>query len=255
MAKKVILVTNDDGIYAPGILALRDAMKNLGDVYVVAPLAEKSAVGHAITVSDPLRVTKADRNNKFFGYAVNGTPADCVKIAVKCILEKKPDLVISGINQGSNTATNVIYSGTVSAAAEGVILDIPSIAVSLTSFTKQEFSYAARVARQVSLQVLEKGLPTRTILNINVPALPEEEIEDVIATRQGMGRYEEVFDKRTDPQNRTYYWMAGKRMILDKDDDVDDVAVMKNKVSVTPIQYDLTHYEFLKELSKWKLKP
>ena len=255
MAKKVILVTNDDGVYAPGILALSNAMHNVGEVHVVAPLAEKSAVGHAITVSDPLRVTKADRNGQFFGYAVNGTPADCVKIAVKCILNKKPDLVISGINQGSNTATNVIYSGTVSAAAEGVILGIPSIAVSLTSFSRQEFDYAAKVALQVSLQVLEKGLPPRTLLNVNVPAIPEADIEDVVATRQGMGRYEEVFDKRTDPQNRTYYWMAGKRMILDTDDDIDDVVVMNNKVSVTPIQYDLTHYEFLKELQKWKLKP
>jgi len=255
MTKKVILVTNDDGIYAPGILALSNAMSAVGEVHVVAPLAEKSAVGHAITVSDPLRVTKANRNDKFFGYAVNGTPADCVKIAVKCILGKKPDLVISGINQGSNTATNVIYSGTVSAAAEGVILDIPSIAVSLTSFSIQEFEYAAKVALQVGKQVLKKGLPPRTLLNINVPAIPEKDIQDVVATRQGMGRYEEVFDKRTDPQNRTYYWMAGKRMILDKDDDVDDVAVMNNKVSVTPIQYDLTHYEFLKELSTWKIRP
>jgi 5'-nucleotidase len=255
MSKKVILVTNDDGIYAPGILVLSEAMHDLGEVHVVAPLAEKSAVGHAITVSDPLRVSKVERNGKFFGHAVNGTPADCVKIAAKCILNKKPDLVISGINQGSNTATNVIYSGTVSAAAEGVILDIPSIAVSLTSFTKQEFSFAAKVALHISKQVLQKGLPPRTLLNINVPALPENEIKDVVVTRQGMGRYEEVFDKRTDPQNRTYYWMAGKRMILDTDDDIDDVAVMNNKVSVTPIQYDLTHYEFLKELQKWKIKP
>lgn len=255
MAKKVILVTNDDGIYAPGILALSRAMRDIGEVHVVAPLAEKSAVGHAITVSDPLRVTKVDRDGKYFGHAVNGTPADCVKIAVKCILQKKPDIVISGINQGSNTATNVIYSGTVSAAAEGVILDIPSVAVSLTSFTKQEFSYAAKVARQITLQVMKNGLPSRTLLNINVPAIPEKEIKDVLATRQGMGRYEEVFDKRTDPQNRTYYWMAGKRMILDKDNDIDDVVVMNNFVSVTPIQYDLTHHEFLKELHGWKLKP
>jgi 5'-nucleotidase len=255
MAKKVILITNDDGILAPGIMALANAVKSLGEVHVVAPLAEKSAVGHAITVSDPLRVTKIERDNLFFGYAVNGTPADCVKIAIKCILDKKPDLVISGINQGSNTATNVIYSGTVSAAAEGVILGIPSIAVSLTSFTKQDFGYASRVAVYIGEKVLQKGLPARTLLNINVPAVPENEIMDVVATRQGMGRYEEVFDKRVDPQNRTYYWMAGKRMILDKDDDIDDVAVMKNKVSITPIQYDLTHYEFLKELQKWKLKP
>ncbi|MCB0284218.1 MAG: 5'/3'-nucleotidase SurE [Calditrichaeota bacterium] len=250
-----ILITNDDGIHAPGIYALAKAAKKIGNVTIVAPLAEKSAVGHAITVSDPLRVSKIDRNESFFGYAVNGTPADCVKIAVKCILEKIPDIIISGINQGSNTATNVIYSGTVSAAAEGVIIGIPSIAVSLTSFTNTDFSYAAKVACQIASEVLEKGLPPRTLLNINVPALPENEIKDVMPARQGMGRYEEVFDKRLDPFNRTYYWMAGKRMILDKEENVDDVVVMQNKVAVTPIQYDLTHHEFLKELSKWKLKP
>lgn len=255
MVQKVILVTNDDGIYAPGIYALAKAMGSVGEVHVVAPLAEKSAVGHAITVSDPLRVIHIDRDGQFFGYAINGTPADCVKIAVKCILKKKPDLIISGINQGSNTATNVIYSGTVSAAAEGAILGIASIAVSLTSFTNQEFGYAAKIAQQIGGQVLEKGLPERTLLNINVPAIPENEIEDIVITRQGTGRYEEVFDKRLDPQNRIYYWMSGKRMILDTDEDIDDVVVMQNKVSVTPIHYDLTNYKFLKELHKWKLKP
>lgn len=255
MSSIKILVTNDDGIYAPGIFALVNAMKELGDVSVVAPLAEKSAVGHAITVSDPLRVTEIERNGIFFGHAVNGTPADCVKIAIKCLLDQKPDIVVSGINQGSNTATNVIYSGTVSAAAEGVILGIPAIAVSLTSFSNKDFSYAGKVALHISRQVLEHGLPERTLLNINVPALPENEIREVLPAKQGKGRYEEVFDRRNDPQNRTYYWMAGKRMILDKDDDVDDVIVMQNKVAVTPIQYDLTHHEFLKELQKWKLKP
>jgi len=255
MSSTKILVTNDDGIYAPGIFALAQAMQELGEVNVVAPLVEKSAVGHAITVSDPLRVKEIERNGDLFGHAVNGTPADCVKIAVKCILEEWPDIIVSGINQGSNTATNVIYSGTVSAAAEGVILGIPSIAVSLTSFANKDFSYAGKVALQIASQVLEHGLPDRTLLNINVPALPENEIDDVLPAKQGKGRYEEVFDRRNDPQNRTYYWMAGKRMILDKDDDVDDVIVMQNKVAVTPIQYDLTHHEFMKELQKWKLKP
>ena len=255
MSSLKILVTNDDGIYAAGIFALAAALQELGDVNVVAPLAEKSAVSHAITVSDPLRVTEVERNNIFFGHAVNGTPADCVKIGVKCILENVPDIIVSGINQGSNTATNVIYSGTVSAAAEGVILGIPAIAVSLTSFTNKDFSYAGKVAHQIAGEVLKHGLPERTLLNVNVPAMPENEIMDVLPAKQGKGRYEEVFDRRNDPQNRTYYWMAGKRMILDKEDDVDDVVVMQNKVAVTPIQYDLTHHKFMKELYKWKLKP
>ncbi len=255
MTQKKILVTNDDGIYSAGILALVNAMQELGHVDVVAPLAEKSAVGHAITVSDPLRVQQVERFGRFFGHAVNGTPADCVKIAIKCLLDDLPDIVVSGINQGSNTATNVIYSGTVSAAAEGVIMGIPSIAISLTSFTNRDFSYAAKIARHISSLVLEKGLPPRTLLNVNVPPLDEEQVKGVEAARQGMGRYEEVFDERQDPMKRTYYWMAGKRMVLDDDEDVDDVVVMHNKVAITPIQYDLTHYDFLKELKTWKLKP
>lgn len=255
MPGKIILVTNDDGIYSPGIFALTAAMQDLGDVYVVAPIAEKSAVGHAITMADPLRITEINRNEVFFGHAVNGTPADCVKIAIKCILDKKPDIVVSGINQGSNTATNVIYSGTVSAAAEGVILGIPAIAISLVSFTDLDFLYSAKVAKQVASKVLEKGLPDRTLLNINVPAIPESEVKGIVCTRQGIGRYEEVFVKRVDPKNRTYYWLGGRKMILDKDNDIDDIVVMQNKVSITPIQYDLTHHKFLKELKKWKLKP
>jgi len=251
----IILVTNDDGIYSAGIYALSSALQEIGKIEVVAPLVEKSAVGHAITVSDPLRVTEIERDGKFFGYAVNGTPADCVKLGVSCILDKKPDMVVSGINQGSNTATNVIYSGTVSAAAEGVIMGIPSIAVSLTSFSFKDFTYAAKVARQITQEVLQKGLPPRTILNINVPAKPEEEIGGVFPAKQGQGRYEEDFHKRIDPQNRTYFWMSGKRMVLDSEDDVDDVIVTKNNVAVTPIQYDLTHYDFLKELYTWNLNP
>ncbi len=255
MSLPQILITNDDGIYAPGIKHLYNALNKLGDVKVIAPIAEKSAVGHAITVSEPLRVSEVEREGKFFGYAINGTPADCVKLGVKCLLNKKPDVVVSGINQGSNTATNVIYSGTVSGAAEGVIMGIPAIAISLVSFTKQEFSYAEKVAYYLTKLVLEKGLPDRTLLNVNVPPVSEDEVKGVLPTRQGKGYYEEDFVKRTDPMNRTYYWMSGKRMVVDADEDVDDVAVMQNKVAITPIQYDLTNYEFLEELKKWKLKP
>jgi len=255
MKKPLILVTNDDGIYAPGIEALIGALQGLGDVKIVAPLTEMSAVGHAITLSDPLRVKEVERDGAFFGLAVNGTPADCVKLAINCLLEKAPDIIVSGINAGSNTATNVIYSGTVSAAAEGAIYGIPSIAISLTSFSYKDFSYAAKVALQIASQVLLNGLPERTVLNINVPAVPEAEIKGVRITRQGKGRYEEEFDKRQDPQGRTYYWMAGKRQILDFDGDVDDIAVAENYVAVTPIHYDLTHHAFIKDLGLWQLKP
>jgi len=250
-----ILVTNDDGIYAPGIFHLKKALEGLGKITVVAPLMEKSAVGHAITLSDPLRVVEVERDARFFGYAVNGTPADCVKLGARCLLEEYPQIVVSGINQGPNTATNIIYSGTVSAAAEGIIMGIPSLAVSLTSFSDKDFSFAAKVARQAAEQILINGLPEGTLLNINVPAVPEEEIEDIIVTRQGKGRYEESYDKRIDPNNRTYYWLTGKKMILDEGDDVDDLVVMQKKVSITPIRYDLTHNEFLEELKHWQLKP
>jgi 5'-nucleotidase len=206
-------------------------------------------------MSDPLRVQEVDRDGSFFGYAVNGTPADCVKLGVRCICEKEPDLIVSGINLGPNAATNIIYSGTVSAAAEGIIMGIPSIAVSISSFHLHEFDYAAKVSAQIASQVIQNGLPGDTLLNINVPAVPESEIKGIRVTKQGKGRYEEAYDKRTDPNNRTYYWLTGKRMILDKGIDIDDSALIDNYVSVTPVRYDLTNYDFLKELEKWKLKP
>lgn len=250
-----ILITNDDGIHAPGILQLYKSLKNIGKTTVVAPLIEKSAVGHAITISDPLRVIEVERNGTFFGYAVNGTPADCVKLGVQCILENKPDVVVSGINLGPNTATNIIYSGTVSAAAEAIIMGFPAMAVSLTSFTSKDFTYAGKIANQLTKQILKHGLPDETLLNVNVPAVPEKDVNDIIVTRQGRARYQEAFDKRIDPNNRTYYWLTGKKMLLDQDSDVDDLAVMHNNVSITPIHYDLTDYKFLQELKKWNLKP
>ena len=249
-----ILVTNDDGIHAPGIYALYQAMKAIGEPYVVAPDSERSAVGHAITLSDPLRVWEYERNGKFFGWAVNGTPADCVKLAVKAILNFRPDLVVSGINQGPNTAMNVIYSGTVSAATEGMIMGIPSIAISITSFRKDNFEVASKFAQQLARIVLEKGLPEGTLLNVNIPAVPEEEIRGVRITRQGKGRYEEYFEKRTDPMNRVYYWLSGTKLFLDVEEDVDEVAISQNYISITPLQFDLTDHAMLQELKKWDIR-
>lgn len=252
---KHILITNDDGIDSNGIFALYQALKGLGDLTVVAPQFERSAVGHAITINDPIRVEEFSRPDKFKGYAISGTPADCVKIAVKHIMPYKPDIVISGVNHGSNTATNILYSGTVSAATEGVILGIPSIAVSLTSFdSKAEMSVAADFAATLAGKVLEKGLPADTFLNVNVPPIPKDKIEGTVITRQGKGRYEEYFEQRVDLNGRTYYWLSGKKMILDKDNDIDDVVVLQNKISVSPIQIDLTHHSFLEELKGWDLK-
>lgn len=249
-----ILITNDDGIHAPGIFAIKKALEMIADVLVVAPDTERSAVGHAITLSDPLRVSEIHKENSFFGYAVNGTPADCVKLGLRCLSEKSIDVVVSGINMGPNTATNIIYSGTVSAAAEAVIMGVPGLAVSLTSFDTPEFEYSCSLARQLVKKIVENGLPEGTLLNVNVPPLKPDEIEGIVITRQGKGRYEELFDKRIDPNNRTYYWMTGKRMNLDHEDDVDDVVVRQKKVSITPVRYDLTDTDMLQKLLLWNIE-
>lgn len=252
MTKPLILLSNDDGISAPGLYALYESMKSVGDVQVVAPESEQSAVGHAITLKNPLRTFQFKRNGNFFGIAVSGTPADCIKIALAELLERKPDLVVSGVNQGNNTGVDIIYSGTVSAATEGAINGIPSIAVSLTSFTSREFDTAAEFARKVALSVLEKGLPNSTFLNINVPSLKPDEIKGVLWTRQGLSRYVEKFIQRIDPKGRPYYWMGGNKVGIGEELDTDDRAIMEGYISITPIHYDLTDHESLKKLSKWE---
>lgn len=251
----MILLTNDDGIQAPGLSALHDAIKTIDEVVVVAPETEMSAVGHAITLSDPLRVREIEKNSDFFGYAVNGTPADCVKIAVRAVLKKKPDMVISGINQGANVGTNIIYSGTVSAATEGTILGIPSIAVSLDSFVDSNFSFSASFAKKVALHVKEKGLPRGTLLNINVPNIPQNKIEGVEIVPQGKSRVVEEFDKRVDPRQHTYYWQTGEMVIMEEDKGTDCWAVHHNKVAITPIHYSLTDHDTIGLIRNWELDP
>lgn len=255
MARPLILLTNDDGIYAQGILAAWQELRKIAEVEVVAPDAERSAVGHAITLLLPLRTKEVIRRNARFGYAVNGMPADCVKLAVRAILPRQPDLVVSGINLGSNTGTNVIYSGTVSAATEARILGIPSIAVSLGTFTHPDFSYAARFTRKLALAVISKGLPPKTLLNVNVPNLAEAKIKGVAITRQGDSRVEERFEKRTDPRNQTYYWLDGTFRLQEMGKDADAKMVSEGYVSITPVQYDLTAYSAIDTLKAWDLKP
>lgn len=252
--RPLLLLTNDDGIAAPGLRALVGALKPVGDVAIVAPSAERSAVGHAITLSDPLRVDPYSCDD-FHGFAVNGTPADCVKIACWALLGRKPDLLVSGINLGINTGINILYSGTVSAATEGSFLGIPSFAISLATFENPDFRYAAEFAGKLAGILLERGLPRGIYLNVNVPAVPAERIEGVSVTRQGQALFEEKFDKRTDPHGRVYYWLTGQK--VDKEDatDVDDGAVQARRVSVTPVHYDLTSYDFLGALEDWGLTP
>jgi 5'-nucleotidase len=246
-----ILITNDDGIYAEGIYALATAMKKVGNVTVVAPDTQRSAVGHAITISDPLRVTTANRSREFFGYAASGTPADCVKLGIKSIMKKKPDLVVSGINLGGNTAYNILYSGTVSGATEGALLGIPSMAVSLDTFVKPDFAPAAEYAVRLARLLQKRELPKGTLLNVNVPYLPAKKIK---VTTQSRTCFNDWFDKRTDPHGRTYYWMTGDFEPEDKDNRSDFNAMRAGYVSVTPIQFDLTNYAFLEELETWGIK-
>ncbi|HWP35773.1 MAG TPA: 5'/3'-nucleotidase SurE [Thermodesulfobacteriota bacterium] len=248
-----ILVSNDDGINAKGIRVLVAELRSLGEVTVVAPETERSAVGHAITLSDPLRVKEVRDNGELFGYSVNGTPSDCVKIAINALLPDPPDLVVSGVNLGANVATDVIYSGTVSAATEGTIMGVPSIAVSLNTFTNPDFRPAARFARLLAEEVLERGLPERTLLNVNVPNLPLEEIKGVVVTRQGKSRFVETFHKRIDPRNNTYYWQAGEMVVIEEGEDVDVAALRAGNITVTPIHYDLTNYAALDVLRAWDL--
>ncbi len=248
--KPLILVSNDDGIDASGLHTLVKSLKRIARVAVVAPSIQQSAVGHAITVRTPLRAYKFHRNGTLFGYAVDGTPADCVKLGIRTLLKEKPDLVISGINDGLNTAVNVIYSGTVSAATEGTILGIPSISVSLEYTQHPRFETAAKVAIRFAKFVLQYGLPEDTILNVNVPAIATSKIKGIKYTRQGRSRWDDEFFQRKDPKNKDYFWLAGKMRILDHDESVDQIALKSGFVSVTPIHFDLTHYQFLERMRK-----
>ena len=255
MAKKktTILVSNDDGIDAPGIDALVQELKKIAAVIVVAPDKQQSAVGHAITMNDPLRVKEFFKNGKFFGYAVQGTPADCVKIAVKALLKHVPDLVVSGVNHGSNTAISIIYSGTVSAATEGTVLGIPSMAVSLTTHGPADFRYAAVIARRIASVILKKGLPRRTLLNVNVPPLPANKIKGILVTGQGKAVWKDTFDHRRDPSGVEYYWLIGELEEIDTDLAYDQAAIRSRYISVTPIQYDLTDYAMIDKMKSWNL--
>ncbi|MEO6695795.1 MAG: 5'/3'-nucleotidase SurE [Ignavibacteria bacterium] len=253
--KPTILISNDDGIESDGIKALWREIRKFAEVIVVAPHTQQSAVGHSITVSNPIRCRKNLIDKNFFGYAVEGSPADSVKLAVRNLLKgKKIDLLLSGINHGANTAVNIIYSGTVSAATEGTILGIPSIALSLTSFTYNDFSFAAKFASKISNHVLKNGLPHGTLLNVNIPAVGEKKIKGVLITRQGKSFWDDHYESRIDPNKKEYFWLTGRMAMLDKGLEFDEVAIKENYVSVTPIQYDLTDYMMLEELKEWKIK-
>ncbi len=240
-----ILISNDDGITSPGLYALYSYMKQIGLVHVVAPEAEQSATGHAITLEYPLRVKDYAMEDGFIAHAVTGTPADCTKIALRALLPEKPDILISGINRGANLGVSVIYSGTVSAATEGCILGIPSIAISLTSFKSVDYEVAGTFAVELVQWVFKNSLPKGVLLNVNIPAVSKEQIQGVKVTRLSRSRFEEFFDKRVDPQGRVYYWLSGNVLESSTEADLDDNANKKNYITVTPLHFDLTAKEYL----------
>lgn len=247
-----ILVTNDDGVESPGLHALACALSRLGEVTVCAPEAEQSAVGHSITTRIPLRLKEVTLEGLERAYCVNGTPADSVKIAIGWLLtEGPPDLVVSGINLGPNTATNVIYSGTISAATEACIMGVHSVAVSLGTFVNPHWSTAAGVAVRVARAVLNRGLPPRVLLNVNVPNRKPEQVRGVRLTRQGDSSFVDALEERLDPRGQPYYWLAGSYQMTDTDPTSDALALQDGWVSVTPLSLDLTAHHVFAELSQW----
>ena len=254
--KPLILVTNDDGITAPGIRALIAVMNTIGDVVVVAPDAPQSAMGHAITINDVLYCNKVSvpEGQPQREYSCSGTPVDCVKLAVNELLDRKPDICVSGINHGSNSSINVIYSGTMSAAVEAGTVGIPAIGFSLLDYSLEaDFEPAKKYIELMVKQCLENGLPEGVVLNVNFPKLAANKIKGIKVCRQADAHWEERFDKRTNPLGREYYWLTGEFINKDKGEDTDEWALAQGYVSVVPVQYDLTAHHAIKTINTWKL--
>lgn len=252
--KPLILVTNDDGITAPGIRMLIDIMSEIGTVVVVAPDKPQSATGHAITINNTLYLNKISADNAdILEYSCSGTPVDCVKFAVNEILKQKPDLCVSGINHGSNSSINVIYSGTMSAAVEAGIEGIPAIGFSLSDYDwNADFEPTKKFIRQITMEVLQNGLPKGVVLNVNLPKLSEKQIKGIKICRQAKAMWIEKFDKRSTPHGKDYYWLTGEFVNLDQGEDTDEWALENGYVSVVPVQFDLTAHHAIQELNTWK---
>lgn len=248
--ERIILITNDDGVTAPGLTALVDAVKDLGKVVVIAPDKAQSGMGHAITIGNPLRMVRVN----YFGdnieaYSCSGTPVDCVKLAVDKILHRKPDICLSGVNHGANHSINVIYSGTMSAALEAAIESIPSVGFSLLDYSLEaDFSGPKKYARLIVEQVLENPIDKHLCLNVNFPAVSVNELKGVKVCHQAYAKYEEDFDERTDPTGKKYYWLTGEFVNFDKSEDTDVWALNHNYVSVVPVEFDLTDYKLKEKL-------
>lgn len=252
MKKPLILVSNDDGITSPGIRTLVDVMKKLGEVVVVAPDSPQSGMGHAITVGDTLRLEETNIFEDVKAYECSGTPADCVKMAKHFVLkDRQPDLVVSGINHGSNTSISVLYSGTMSAAIEGAIEGMPAIGFSLCDYSwKADFSHVPQWIEHIARQALEKGISKGVALNVNIPPKRNEDIKGIKICRQARAKWEETFEERFDPHGRRYFWLAGNFVNFDKGEDNDEWAIANNYISVVPCQYDLTAHHTITRINE-----
>jgi len=256
MATPLILVSNDDGIYAPGIRHLVALMREIGEVVVVAPDSPQSGMGHAITIGNTLRLDKADLFDDLVAYKCSGTPADCVKLAKHHVLkDRRPDLMVSGINHGSNTSISVLYSGTMSAAIEGAIEGLPSVGFSLCDYSSSaSFEHVGEYVKKIALQVLENSLPKGVALNVNFPPKRNQPIQGVKVCRQARAKWQEEFDLRRDPTGRKYFWMAGNFVNFDKGEDNDEWAIANNYVSVVPCQFDMTAHHAISILNdEWDI--
>jgi 5'-nucleotidase len=252
-APLTILLTNDDGIHAPGLWALHRALKSEHHAIVVAPERERSAVGHGITLHKPLRAYKVTLNAGEEGWAVTGTPADCVKLSMVELLEQRPDLVISGINPGANVGVNLNYSGTVAAAKEAALYGVPALAVSIQSSEDPHFDDAAGFVARLVPMVRDKGLPSGVFLNINIPNLPMDAVAGVKVTRQGCDLYDEYFEKRRDPRNRVYYWQGYESQPTYTQDNADGAVLAQKFITITPVRCDMTDYSMMEQLHAWEL--
>jgi 5'-nucleotidase len=250
-----ILISNDDGIYAAGVRALAEALSDTGhNITVVCPDRERSATGHALTLQEPLRVDQIldVYPQGIEAWACSGTPSDTVKLALDALLsDRRPDLVLSGINRGANLGTDVIYSGTVSAAMEGVLEEVPSIAFSLTSFASLDFSAAANFAKKMVAAIAANPIKEAILLNVNIPAIPEADICGTVVTRLGIRRYKDLFEKRIDPRGKTYYWLSGVVVEEEAEPDTDIQAIRDNYITITPLKYDLTLATAIPDLKTW----
>ncbi|MBC7384333.1 MAG: 5'/3'-nucleotidase SurE [Bacteroidia bacterium] len=253
--RPLILISNDDGITAPGIIALVNAVKDLGEVVVVAPDSPQSGMGHAVTITRPLRLDQTKLYGEIISYQCSGTPADCVKLAVDKVLHRKPDLLLSGINHGSNSSINVLYSGTMSAAMEGAIEGIPAAGFSLCDFSYEaNFMLAAKIAREVAINIINNGLPKGVLLNVNIPKTDAASFKGTKVCRQALAKWEEEFDERKDPNGRKYYWLSGKFVNFDNGNDTDEWALSNNFASIVPVHFDLTAHNAIAYLNQWNIK-